>query len=130
VKTAYRQKAKELHPDVNKAEDAGLMFQQLNEAYQILQDAKARKRYQISIDLLKQNFYGTTTRRVMKIGSDGGYFYPPINSAEKVKVIAANFGASIFVKKIVKMEPTIHGDYTRVAFIDGGTVTLYWGKEI
>jgi DnaJ-domain-containing protein 1 len=38
VKLAYRKKAKENHPDINKAADATQKFQKINEAYEFLSD--------------------------------------------------------------------------------------------
>ncbi len=38
VKLAYRQKAKEYHPDINKAPDATEKFQKINDAYDFLSD--------------------------------------------------------------------------------------------
>lgn len=38
VKLAYRKKAKEYHPDINKAPDATRKFQQINDAYEFLSD--------------------------------------------------------------------------------------------
>lgn len=38
IKLAYRKKAKEYHPDLNKAPNATSMFQQINEAYEFLSD--------------------------------------------------------------------------------------------
>ncbi len=38
VKLAYRKKAKENHPDLNKAPDATKKFQEINEAYEFLSD--------------------------------------------------------------------------------------------
>ena len=38
VKLAYRKKAKEYHPDLNKAPDATQKFQKINEAYEFLSD--------------------------------------------------------------------------------------------
>lgn len=45
IKNAYRQKAKLLHPDVNKSPDAHEKFILLNEAYEYLQNAKTGKTY-------------------------------------------------------------------------------------
>ena len=36
IKTAFRQKAKELHPDRNSSPDAVHLFQQINNAYTVL----------------------------------------------------------------------------------------------
>jgi DnaJ-domain-containing protein 1 len=38
IKLAYRKKAKEYHPDLNKSPDATSIFQQINEAYEFLND--------------------------------------------------------------------------------------------
>ena len=38
IKLAYRKKAKEYHPDLNKSPDATVVFQQINNAYEFLSD--------------------------------------------------------------------------------------------
>lgn len=45
IKKAFRKKARELHPDVNKAPDAEDRFKELNEAYDVLSDPKKRAQY-------------------------------------------------------------------------------------
>ncbi len=45
IKKAFRHKARELHPDVNKAENAEEQFKELNEAYDVLSDANKRAQY-------------------------------------------------------------------------------------
>lgn len=45
IKKAYRDKARKLHPDVNKAADAEEKFKAVNEAYQVLSDADKRAKY-------------------------------------------------------------------------------------
>jgi len=45
IKAAYRQLAKDLHPDLNKAETAGERFQLVMEAYKTLSDPERRKIY-------------------------------------------------------------------------------------
>lgn len=45
IKKAYRDRARKLHPDVNKASDAEEKFKAVNEAYQVLSDADKRARY-------------------------------------------------------------------------------------
>jgi hypothetical protein len=45
IKKAYRQKAKELHPDSNPQQDTTAAFQEVLHAYSILSDEKMRKQY-------------------------------------------------------------------------------------
>lgn len=45
IKKAFRKKARELHPDVNKAPDAENQFKELNEAYDVLSDSAKRAQY-------------------------------------------------------------------------------------
>lgn len=45
IKKAFRRKARELHPDVNKAPDAEERFKELNEAYDILSDPQKKAIY-------------------------------------------------------------------------------------
>jgi len=45
IKQAYRKKAKELHPDVNKSADAEEKFKELSEAYSVLGDEENRLKY-------------------------------------------------------------------------------------
>jgi molecular chaperone DnaJ len=45
IRRAFRQKARMLHPDVNKAPNAKEEFQKLSEAYEVLSDENLRKRY-------------------------------------------------------------------------------------
>lgn len=45
IKKAFYRKARELHPDVNKAPDAEERFKELNEAYDVLSDATKRAQY-------------------------------------------------------------------------------------
>ena len=45
IKKAFRRKARELHPDVNKAENAEDQFKELNEAYDVLSDPNKRAQY-------------------------------------------------------------------------------------
>ncbi len=45
IKRAFRKLAREVHPDVNKSEDAEEKFKELNEAYGVLSDEQNRARY-------------------------------------------------------------------------------------
>ncbi len=45
IKKAYRQLARNLHPDVNKAPDAEEKFKEINEAYSVLSDSERREKY-------------------------------------------------------------------------------------
>lgn len=65
IKKAFRQKARELHPDVNKADDAEAQFKELGEAYEVLSDGQKRQVY---------DTYGHD-------GLQGGGYQPSWNSA-------------------------------------------------
>lgn len=45
IKRAFRKKARELHPDVNKAPDAEENFKELGQAYEVLMDEEKRSMY-------------------------------------------------------------------------------------
>ena len=45
IKSAFRRKARELHPDVNKAPDAEEKFKELGKAYETLSDENKRATY-------------------------------------------------------------------------------------
>lgn len=45
IKSAFRKKARELHPDVNKAPDATERFKELGQAYEVLMDNEKRSLY-------------------------------------------------------------------------------------
>ena len=45
IKTAYRKLARKFHPDVSKEKNAEDRFKDINEAYEVLRDAKKRKAY-------------------------------------------------------------------------------------
>lgn len=45
IKKAFRRRARELHPDVNKAPNAEEQFKELNEAYDVLSDPQKRAQY-------------------------------------------------------------------------------------
>lgn len=45
IKRAFRQKARQFHPDQNKETDAEAKFKEVNEAYQVLSDADKRSMY-------------------------------------------------------------------------------------
>ena len=58
IKKAFYKKARELHPDVNKAPDAEERFKELNEAYDVLSDANKRAHYDRFGTMNGANGYG------------------------------------------------------------------------
>jgi molecular chaperone DnaJ len=69
IKKAFRRKARELHPDVNKASDAEERFKEVNEAYDVLSDPSKREQY---------DRFGTVGRAAGP-GAPGGYQYVDLN---------------------------------------------------
>ena len=67
IRKAFQQKARKLHPDVNKEPDAEERFKEVSEAYAVLSDADKRKRY----DAMRSGnpFAGASS------GSPAGYGY-------------------------------------------------------
>jgi len=57
IKKAFRRRARECHPDINKAPDAEEQFKKVNEAYDVLSDPDKRRQY---------DQFGT-------VGGNGGY---------------------------------------------------------
>lgn len=66
IKKAFRRKARELHPDVNKAPDAEERFKELNEAYDVLSDSTKRAQY---------DRFGTVPGAAAGGAGAGGYQY-------------------------------------------------------
>lgn len=56
IESAFRKKARLLHPDINKAKDAEQKFQDLSMAYNTLKDDKKRKEYDYSKIYNTQNY--------------------------------------------------------------------------
>lgn len=64
IKKAFRRKAREFHPDVNKASDAEERFKEVNEAYDVLSDPSKKEQY---------DRFGTVGRAGGGPGGAGGY---------------------------------------------------------
>ena len=69
IKKAFYKKARELHPDVNKASDAEERFKELNQAYDVLSDSNKRAQY---------DRFGTV-EGMGGYGAGGGYQYMDLN---------------------------------------------------
>ncbi|GLC58678.1 hypothetical protein PLESTB_001387300 [Pleodorina starrii] len=57
IRAAFRRRAKELHPDVNKEEGATEAFVQLSRAYEVLSDQESRRQYDITHRTRRLNFF-------------------------------------------------------------------------
>ena len=66
IKKAFRRRARELHPDVNKDENAEDQFKELNEAYDVLSDKQKRAQY---------DRFGTIPGAASSAGGYGGGGY-------------------------------------------------------
>src|SRR5436309_527702 len=73
IRSAYRKRARQYHPDVNKADEASSRFREVTEAYEVLADPQRRQRYDMfgstdgavgfGIDDLFNTFFGGEMRR-------------------------------------------------------------------
>ncbi|KAG2487508.1 hypothetical protein HYH03_013926 [Edaphochlamys debaryana] len=80
IKAAFRRRAKELHPDINKEDDAHESFVQLSRAYEVLSDPEARRQYDITHRPRRMNFFrdvdddddGPSPFRWSHVGQRGG----------------------------------------------------------
>ena len=74
IRKAFQQKARKLHPDVNKAPDAEERFKEVSEAYAVLSDPDKRKRY----DAMRSGgpFAGAGYGAPSSPGQQGGYGDP------------------------------------------------------
>ena len=70
IRKAFQQKARTLHPDVNKAPDAEEKFKEVSEAYAVLSDPEKRARY----DAMRSGSYAPGGS-ASPAGSYGGYGY-------------------------------------------------------
>lgn len=65
IKRRYRELAKKYHPDINHSPDATAKMQEIQEAYYILSDDEARRRYDIQYDQIygdkKETFQNSNT---------------------------------------------------------------------
>jgi len=68
IRRAHRKLAREHHPDVNKSEDAAKRFQEIQEAYDVLGDEEARKKY----DRVGHRAYATDAENGNPWGPEGG----------------------------------------------------------
>lgn len=75
IRSAYRKRARQYHPDVNASPDASARFKEVTEAYEVLSDPQKRQRYDMfgngefgdvggfGIDDLFNTFFGGARRR-------------------------------------------------------------------
>jgi curved DNA-binding protein len=69
IRQAFRKLARQYHPDVNKSKDAEAKFKEINEAYQVLNDAERRAKYDQVLDLRQR---GGGWEEILRQGARGG----------------------------------------------------------
>jgi len=94
IKKAFRRLARELHPDVSDAPDAGDRFREVAEAYEVLSNAETRQLY---------DRYGRAGLR------RGGYTPTPVDLGNLSDIFAAFFGDDLF-GQAARARPSRGGD--------------------
>ena len=70
IKTAFRRKAKQYHPDTSTRLDADRMFKRLNKAYSVLRDKKRREAYnhELMADFFQKTVVDPARKRFSRFG--------------------------------------------------------------
>ncbi len=99
IRKSYRSKARQLHPDINKAPDAQKKFSELQHAYEVLTDAKKRSLYDTyGHEGLETNFMPPGARGGYPGGAGGGQSYQysqannPFETEDLNEVFSTFFG--------------------------------------
>ena len=89
IKSAFRKKAKEFHPDINKSPDAGEKFKEAQEAYQCLSDKDNRAKYDQFGHAAFENPYGNAG------GASGGFSGNPFGDFDFTDIFDDLFGGGL-----------------------------------
>ncbi len=70
IRSAFRKKAKEYHPDTSDRCDADKLFKLLNRSYSVLKDRKKRDAYNVELmgDIFQQQVVDPARKRVFGFG--------------------------------------------------------------
>lgn len=120
IRKAYRQLAKDLHPDVNKSPKAASAFHEINEAYVILINEESRRVYDEGDQVKKPSFSEEELRDILRrqsnsFASEFRYqwrndHYPPTNykanekAATFINIIMMCFALSFIIDFFVSEE--------------------------
>lgn len=134
VKKAYRDKSKQVHPDLNPDDpSAGTKFQELKDAYDMLIDSAGRAAYDMFMDLTQQTYAKNNKDGVgpvrLRVGKFKEVWYPPITSG-KIKCSATLVGNTVLVDNIEEIEIESLGNKTRICAPVDGIPTLLWGLNV
>ena len=88
IKSAFRKKAKEFHPDINKSPDAPEKFKEAQEAYACLSDKDNRAKYDKYGHAAFENPYGNAADN----GAGGFYYGNPFGDVDFSDIIDEMFG--------------------------------------
>lgn len=113
IKLAYRDKAKQYHPDKNK-EDNAEIFKDISEAYRILSDAKLRRKYDFSWTRNYLNQLRDTNKSFKDLLLE---IFFGINKKEQNKKISKN-GEDIYLTIDLTIEEAFFGVGRQLRFKD------------
>ena len=115
IRKAFQQKARKLHPDVNKAPDAEEKFKEVSEAYAVLSDPDKRKRYDAMRSGAPFGGYGSPTN------PQGGYSDPFGGSPFGWGPFGSGFGGAASRRRSRAYNPRAGADVVYELTIDAAT---------
>lgn len=132
IKKAYRQKALELHPDINASEEAVILFQEVKEAYDVLGDSEARLHYDSGTIIINfEDFEEPTPKQYYQAEPrpEPTNFALYSKQSARICALALFFGLTFFFDLFVQRDlGKVEVEYSEVndySSRDGGRYTMY-----
>jgi hypothetical protein len=130
LKTAFRKRSKETHPDLHPDDEgAGAKFQEVKAAYEVLKDPKMRDMYDMALQMATQSFgVAELTQLHISEGKHKEEWYPPITSG-MLTCGGTQMGNNILIDTIDNIELVKKKGATRVAGYVNGMASMHWTMD-